>query len=233
MKNIFSFLLLVTFLLRPLAAENPPAFGLIFQPGLANVHSSGNNITTNSRFAFEGGLKYSFPLGDKTSLDTRFLFRHVTSNLMIPFTGWNSSFLPEYGIGYNFYLENDFMEYDLSYSFLTFPVTLSHKIIDQKKFNFSVRGGLALSTLLNDNTKTISGILNPFENEYQRNNISGVFGIPLHLSVHENLNLMIEPQFSYMLNDFISIDQYDYRLYGMGLNVGLVYRFFKPVEEDD
>jgi hypothetical protein len=125
------------------------------------------------------------------------------------------------------------MEYDLYYSFLTFPVTISQKIISTNKFDLSLRGGLALSTLLNDNTKTISGILNPLEEEYQRTNISGIIGSPLHLNLHGNLNLLIEPQFSYMLNEFVSTEQFNYRLYGMGISVGLVYRFVKPEETEE
>lgn len=235
-KNFLLFLLVMCFM-QSANSENPPVFGILFQPGITNLDSENTIDQTNGRFGFGGGIKYAFPLSSTLSLDTRLSYNHVQTNLVVPDVGFEGAFSTEPGdemagyANYESFLENDIMEYDLSYSFLTIPVTVSQFLISSENFNISLRGGVAFSTLLNNNTKTITGILDPFRDDYKNINFSWIMGCPVRFTLQENIKLHVEPEFSYMLNDFHNSDNLDYRLYTVGVNVGFTFHLTKPEEE--
>jgi hypothetical protein len=143
------------------------------------------------------------------AIDSRLLFQKYKCNYEVSLpTEFNDLF------GKNKYI--------ISYSYLSFPITIRYKLIDKNKVALGIRGGISLDKFLKKEIE-IDGVEYGSNTETPKLNLSAVLGFPIDLRINEKLGLLFEPQFNSMVLDNDNYDAWTSRLYGIGLNFGVIF----------
>jgi hypothetical protein len=157
-------------------------------------------------YGYETGLRFVIHISSKLDFDSRMLFQKYKC-----YYEW--SILPTVF---------DDTKYIYSYSYLSLPITIRYKLIDKNKVALGIRGGISLDKFLKKEIE-IDGIDYDSNTETPKLNLSAVLGFPIDLRINEKLGLLFEPQFNSMVLDNDNYDAWTSRLYGIGLNFGVIF----------
>jgi hypothetical protein len=197
-----------------LHAKEKWSFGVIYQPKLTNMFANPNASDFHFGYGYETGLRFIKHISSKLEIDSRMLFQEYNFNYEFSISP------PDYNDPFT---RDGKMKYVYSYSYLSIPITIRYKLIDKNKVTLGIRGGISLDKFLNKEKEIVYGVDYGSYTETPKLNLSAIVGFPIDFKINEKLGLLFEPQFNSMVLDNENNSAWVSRLYGIGLNFGIIF----------
>ncbi|MCG8582666.1 MAG: hypothetical protein MI866_22270, partial [Bacteroidales bacterium] len=121
------------------------------------------------------------------------------------------------------FTKNGKMKYIYSYNYLSVPITIRYKLMSKNRITLGVRGGVSLDKFLKQEKEIVYGIDYGSNSKTPNLNLSAVLSFPIEYKINERLGLLFEPQINSMLLDNEKGSAWTSRLYGVGLNLGIIF----------
>ncbi len=191
------------------------SIGVIYQPKITNMFVKPNTSDFHFRYGYETGLIFVKQISPKLDVDSRILFQKY--NFI-----YEMSVLNYYDLAF---AKEGKMKYIYSYSYLSIPITIRYELLGNNKIALGVRGGISFDKFIKKEKQIDYGADIVSNTDTPDLNLSAVVAFPIEFKINEKLGLLIEPQINSMLlnNEKNNIGDWSSRLYGIGLNLGVIF----------
>jgi hypothetical protein len=115
------------------------------------------------------------------------------------------------------------MKFLYSYTYISIPISIRYRLLEKNRIEVGIRGGLSFDKFLSEEKEIIYGIDYGSNADFPNINFSAIIGCPIDYKINEKFGLLIEPQFNSMILDNEKSSASTSRLYGLGLNIGLIF----------